>query len=305
MSSSSSWKKFGGINKLDKMNFLNVNSIVTDTMTLREAYVGAFDICGNVTISEKLSVNGKTTFNNNVYVTDNVDISKNVIVDGNIFVKGNAVFNTTQSTFFNKLYFGSDNKQFFYGDPGGIGINIENPNATLDICGNRVEVFNVFTDSSSNRNIIARNMNKKGIVVSVDNSNSTIDFFNDVSINPLNRYDGRIQYQKGGIMVFDVSDNTYVASKLTVSNRDASAHVMSETAVIYDICNNTYAYNVYDVSTANTGNALSLISSDNSSNTFLNIIAPGKNGLSIGGGAYPLDASKAMGTIGLLDASGV
>ena len=303
MSSSSSWKKYGGINKLDKMNYLNVNSIVTDTMTLREAYVGTFDICGNVTISEKLSVNGKTTFNNNVYVTESVDISKNVIVDGNVLIKGNTVFNNTQSTFFNKLYFGSDNKQYFYGDPSGIGINIEKPNATLDICGNRVEVFNVFSDSSTNRNIIARNINHKGIAVSVDNSNSTIDFFNDASINPLNRYDGRIQYQKGGSLIIDVSDNTYVASKLTVSNRDASAHIMRETAVIYDICNNTYAYNVYDVSTSNTGNALSLIASDNSSNTFLNIVTPGKNGLSIGGGAYPLDRKKAMGTIGLYDAS--
>ena len=45
-----------------------------------------------------------------------------------------------------------------------------------------------------------------------------------------------------------------------------------ETAVIYDICNNTYAYDVYDISGAYTGNALSLIAADNSSNTFLNII---------------------------------
>ena len=303
MSSSSSWKKYGGINKLDKMNFLNVNSIVTDTMTLREAYVGTFDICGNVTISEKLSVDGKTTFNNNVYVTESVDISKNVIIDGNILVNGNSTFTNAQSVFYNNVYFGSDKAQYFYGNPNGIGVNIQNPNATLDICGNRVEVLNVFSDLSSNRNIIARNINKQGIVVSVDNSNSTIDFFNDASINPMNRCDGRIQYQKGGIMVLDVSDNTYVASKFAVSNRDASAHVMRETAVIYDICNNTYAYNVYDISSANTGNAVSLIASDNSSNTFLNIVTPGKNGLSIGGGAYPLDRKKAMGTIGLYDAS--
>jgi len=79
MSSSTNWKKYGGINKLDKMNYLNVNSISTDKLILREAYIGAFDICGNVTISEKLSVNGKTTFNNNVYVTESVDISKNVV----------------------------------------------------------------------------------------------------------------------------------------------------------------------------------------------------------------------------------
>jgi len=305
MSSSANWKKYGGINKHEKMNNLNVTSIVTDSLTLRHAYVGAFDICGNVTISEKLYVNKKTSFNDNIYVKANVDISKNVIIDGNILVNGNSTFTNAQSVFYNNVYLGQDKAQYLYGNPNGIGVNIQNPNATLDICGNRVEVLNVFSDLSSNRNIIARNMNKQGIVVSVDNSNSTIDFFNDVSVNPLNMYDGRIQYQKGGIMVVDVSDNTFVASKLSVSNRDASAHIMGETAVIYDICNNTYAYNVYDISSSNTGNAVSLIASDNSSNTFLNIITPGKNGLSIGGGAYPLDASKAMGTIGLCDASGV
>ena len=305
MSATSSWKKYGGINKLDKMNYLNVNSIVTDTLTLRDAYSGAFDICGNVTISEKLFVSGKATINNSIYIKDNVDISKNVIVDGNVLIKGNTVFNSTQSTFFNKLYFGSSNQQYLYGNPNGIGVNIEAPNATLDIYGNRVEVLNVFSDLSSNRNIIARNMNNRGIAVYVDNSNSSIDFYNDVSTNPINSYDGRIQYKKGGILMVDVSDNFYIASKLSVSNRDASAHVLGETAVIYDICNNTYAYDIYDVASANTGNSLSLISSDISSNTFLNIITPNKNGLSIGGGAYPLDRKKAMGSIGLYDASGV
>ena len=67
-SSSANWKKYGGINKLEKMNNLNVTSIVTDSLTLRRAYIGAFDICGNVTISEKLYVNKKTSFNDNIYV---------------------------------------------------------------------------------------------------------------------------------------------------------------------------------------------------------------------------------------------
>ena len=66
MSSSANWKKYGGINKHEKMNNLNVTSIVTDSLTLRNAYTGAFDICGNVTISEKLYVNKKTSFNDNI-----------------------------------------------------------------------------------------------------------------------------------------------------------------------------------------------------------------------------------------------
>jgi hypothetical protein len=302
---SNSWKKFGGINKLDKMNYLNVNSIVTDTLTLREAYTGAFDICGNVTVSEKLNVTGKSSFYNSIHVKDNIDISKNINVDGDVIIKGNALFNTTQSVFYNKLYLGLDNTQYFYGSIQGIGVNVENPNATLDICGNRVEVLNIFSDLSTNRNIIASNMHHNGIAVCVDNSNASIDFFVDISNDKVNPYDGRIRYTKGGIMMIDVSNNTEILSKLTVSNRIDVSHVLMETAVIYDICNNTYAYDVYDISGAYTGNALSLIASDNSSNTFLNIITPDQNGLSIGGGSYPFDRKLAMGTIGLYDASGV
>ena len=68
----SSWKKVGGINKLDKMNFLNVNSITTDKLTLRDAYTGQFDICGNATISNKLSVDGDVSLNSGLYVKGNV-----------------------------------------------------------------------------------------------------------------------------------------------------------------------------------------------------------------------------------------
>jgi UDP-3-O-[3-hydroxymyristoyl] glucosamine N-acyltransferase len=294
----SSWKQYGGINKFDKMNFLNVKSIVTDTIVIKDKYFGVFDISGDMAISKNLTVGDDASFNANIFVGGDASFNSNVNIEGNIYGKSNF-------TLYDKLYLGSDaSASYFFGDASGFGLNVEKPLAALDICGNYIEVLNVFSNQTENRNIIARNLSRRGISVYTSDTSSNICFFNDSSVNSTG-FDGCIQYEKGGIMTIDVSDNTQILSKLSVSNREDNSHILGETAIIYDICNNTWAYDVYDVLSANTGNALSLLSSDNSSNTFLHLIAPNKNGLAMGGGAYPLDTDKSMGTIGLLDSSGV
>jgi hypothetical protein len=59
----------------------------------------------------------------------------------------------------------------------------------------------------------------------------------------------------------------------------------------------------YFPSPPKTGNAATLVSQDNSSNTFLHLSTPNQTGLAIGGGAYPLDTSRAMGVLGWTNAS--
>ena len=39
-----SWKKYGGLNNLDKTNNITVNSIVTDTFTVRQSFLNKTDI---------------------------------------------------------------------------------------------------------------------------------------------------------------------------------------------------------------------------------------------------------------------
>jgi hypothetical protein len=112
-------------------------------------------------------------------------------------------------------------------------------------------------------------------------------------------------YSKGGILTFDVSDNANVLSRLSVSHRNSAvtSHVMGETVVIYDISSGPYLKPIYQNSSETTGNALSLIANDSSSNTFMNILTPNSQGISIGGGVYPNDQSRSMGTIGWRDPS--
>jgi len=175
----------------------------------------------------------------------------------------------------------------------------------FDISGANPFVLNVRSSQPTNYNVLARNANDKGIVLYTDDTSSQIRFFNDTPIDGVNN-NGLIQYTKPGIMTIDVSDNTNILSKLSVSTRPAYSHVFNETAVIYDISDAAvpYLYPVYQKSTEATGNALSLIATDSSSNTFMNIVSTNKTGLSIGGGAYPNDQKRSMGSIGLRDSSG-
>jgi photosystem II stability/assembly factor-like uncharacterized protein len=109
-------------------------------------------------------------------------------------------------------------------------------------------------------------------------------------------------YIGGKTITINTEDNTIIQSKLSVcSHRGESNHLYNETAIIYDISSGVFLNTIYQTPTVYTGNALTLVSTDNSSNTFLHITTPNTNtGISIGGGAYPNDTSRSMGMIGYM-----
>ena len=297
-----SWKQFGGIHNMDKMSTISVTTIVADNMTLRSSYLGTLDICGNVVIKNNLIVEGNIDFNSRLYVQNDL------IVDGNYYLLGNTIAEAnvemhSNVLIYENLYLGSGATTYFYGDSTGIGVNKTDPETTFDIYGTSVETLNVYSTQTTNRNILARNANNQGIQLTTNSSTSSIGFFNDQTISS-SSYDGQIQYQTGGVMVIDVSDNTQILSKVSISNRNSVEHILNENTVIYDICGSVFLYDVYNNSEYYSGNALSLVASDNSYNTFLNIITPNHTGLSIGGGSYANDSNRAMGTIGCIDKSG-
>jgi hypothetical protein len=108
-------------------------------------------------------------------------------------------------------------------------------------------------------------------------------------------------------MIFDVSNNLRMLSNMSVSNRRdlLTEHVNKETLVVYDNSTNIFRPDIYNKPSIYNGTALSLISSDNSSNTFLQITTPSSKGWVLGGGVFPNDISRNMGTMGWKDNSGV
>ena len=98
------------------------------------------------------------------------------------------------------------------------------------------------------------------------------------------------------------SQYTQVKGKSVFSNKTYTDERLNETVVIYDNSDNSYLsgyYNVF-VDDYNTGNALTISSTDASSNAFQHIITPNYKGFGIGGGAIVSDNTKSMGTMGVL-----
>ena len=306
----SNWKKYGGINNLDNNNNVTVYSLVADSFTLRQSYYGTFDICGELHVSGNALIDSNLTANNinvvNDISTNSLHVNEITIHSGNVFLLEN--LDISGNIYLGKqLFLGNSMNAYLFGTGviGNIGFNTKTPIAAIDISSSEPLAFNVGT--SLQENIFAvplQNSNHRGILLNVNTNASQIEFYNDSSINyqGLNP-DGKIKYSSGGELTIDVSNNTNILSTFSVSNRKEYSHVMKETAVIYDVSNGPYLKPVYENLTETTGNALSLIANDSSSNTFMNIVTPNKKGLSIGGGVYPNDQNRSMGTIGWSDSS--
>jgi len=308
----SNWKKYGGINNLENNNNVSVYSFVADIFTLRRAYYGTFDICGELHVSGNAIVDSNVKANNITVVNDisaNIlyvnDISihfGNVFVLANLDVSGNIYLEQ-------QLFLGNSKNAYLFGTDviGNIGFNTKTPIAAIDISSSKPLAFNVGTSVQETVYAVPlQNANNRGILLNVNTNTSQIDFYNDYSINyQAVNPDGKIQYSRGGNLTIDVSNNTNILSTLGVSNRSAYSHLMGETAIIYDISSGPYLKPVYENLTETTGYALSLIANDSSSNTFMNIVTPNKQGISIGGGVYPNDQTRSMGSIGWSDASAI
>ena len=325
----SSWRSYGGQSTtLDSATFRN---LTTETLSVRGKYVGNFDVSGN------LFVNGNGTFDANVFIGQNLDVSLNIhaqdIYNNNTFnnktyiyqlldVSGNAIFH-------DHVYFGremSNNNLFLYGiDGSGIGLGTINPQATLDICGNQTASIQVYNSKSTlNRNILARNKNNNGVAIGVDSSHAYIEFYKDYPLLPnqtaTSPYDALLASYPNGNFVMDTSNQIFMLSRVVINpndhntpvnypDADLSKNIFQETLTIYDSSHNVFlplllnpnqsidniAPNPYHY-----GQALSLVSQNNTSNTFLHISAPNQTGMAFSGGPYLLDNSnnRAMGTIG-------
>jgi len=232
-----SWKKQGGsgIDKLDNNNNISVNTLVADTLTLKKSYEGAWsvstdltvfghstlkngvDIEGTVTISgnininsltlNKLNVNSDIFANGNLSIGQNISANENLLLGKNIITNGNLHLNNT-------IFLGNNNtigttRPYIFGNLSGIGINNNNPKATFDIYGNNINSLIVYSNQPTNINTLAQNNMNKGIRLQTTDASSAIYFFNDNSMNNSgsNLPNGKIQYNTGGTMIIDVSQN--------------------------------------------------------------------------------------------------
>ena len=299
-----SWKKYGGTNKLDKLNNISVNTIVTDKFTLKNFYVGDWDICGGLRVKDDAILSKDLTVRGDIYGYGNITIDGamnvfNTNIIGNVFVAENAFVREN-------IYMDFSGGTVLHGENRRFGFGTLSPQATIDISGDLVRTIDIHTSTTTNKNVVARNVANQGITVNVEPTRAYIDFYVDNSMNlATENFNGRLVYDQGGNFTIDVS-NIVKFKPRVVFSQDLSKNLIAEERIaIYtnpqaDV---PYIPTIYGDSTFKTGTATYLVAGDNSSNVFFRMGTEKGSGMTLGGGYFP--GNKIMGVVALIDASNV
>ena len=305
-----SWKKYGGLKNLQEFNNITVNNIVTDTFTVRGAFLtvvtiqGDLEVYGNTYQHGDINVD-RMTNTKNLTVTSLANI-KNLTVNLNADILGDLRVNGI-------IYLDTNRDAYLSANDHKLGVNKINPEAGLDIYSIQQESLSVYTSQTINKNILARNSVNNGIVFLTDSRGAYIEFYgetgvpntdNNITVGDSNYVaDASINYHYGGILELNAKKYINITSNLVIGNNVTKSQLLNEPIIVHDIPVGTFFYNTYKSPLIKTGNALTLVSNDSSSNTFLNIVSPNKQGAAIGGGPYPVDLSRNMAVFGVLDLS--
>ena len=318
----------------DKNANYSLNSLTVNDLTLIRAFKGRLEVQGTFEVTEN------AVFQSNVYFQKNVDVTKDlttlnlkatgfteaeeVVINGNLLVKGYRIAQyqnidiSGNLTVYDTVHFGSTNAYMYSTSQQNVGVNKRNATSTLDISGVNTRSLNVFSAQPRTLNILSRNNQNKGLSVFSNTNSTQIGFYsnntiseNQVEISLQSNIapppDAKIQYDSSGILTIDVSKNMNILSKVSISpNINPTVdHPFNETMVVYSDSNTApYLWKSLEQTAVSTSDSVTLVSTDNSTNTFLNIITPNKQGMAVGGGKYTNDTTRSFGTVGLVDSNG-
>ncbi len=297
-----SWKKYGGTNKLDKLNNISVNTIVTDKFTLKNFYVGDWDICGGLRVKndailmKDLSVDGDIFGAGNITIDGAMNVFNTNII-GNVFVAENAFVREN-------IYMDFSGGTMLHGENRKFGFNTLTPQATIDISSDLVRTIDIHTTTATNKNVVARNVFNQGMTVNVEPTRSYIDFYVDNSMNlAAENFNGRLVYEQGGNFTIDVSNIVKFKPRVIFSQNLNKGFVADERVIFYGnpLADVPYIPAIYGDNTFKTGTTAYLVAGDNSSNAFFRLATEKGSGMTLGGGYFP--NNKIMGVVALTDAS--
>jgi len=323
--SNDSWKRYGGVSKTDKFKNLTIGTIVADQVLLRQKVstitsfntsinvAGGLTVTGDITGTNINATNSFTTkdaiisnklnlgsgiqnylFSNNTGIGINNDTpSASLDICGNLIVR--SPYTTTRNII-------AQNRNI-----KGIVVSVDANNYSY------IDFFNTNNTTNTSGGASDAKLTVYSNTFQVDAANIKINSGSafDISSNNTGNFRTRSTMNLSSNASIDVSANTLlnlisqhttIYSRLHITNRDVSSNLLNETMVVYDISAGTYLYDVYNNNSYNKGNALTLVTNGNVSNTFMNIITPSKLGLGIGGGSYINDTTRSFGTIGVFDA---
>ena len=298
-----SWKTQGSYNKIENNSTLVVNNLVTDNFILKSIYRGQWDICGGLTVKDESIFKGNIFVDKNATISGNVNINgaMNVLdtnIIGDIFVDENAYVRKN-------IYMDLSGGTTLHGENRKFGFNMTTPQSTIDISGDLERTIDIHSSLSSNKNVVARNNNDKGLTMNIDGSGAYIDFYVDSSINNFENYNARLLCEPGGKFTIDVTNSMQFRPHIIFSEVATDDLIADERIIIYDnaASDAQYLKDVYDASYLKTGTAMFLVAGDNSSNVFFRTSTREGRGLTLGGGYFPGD--RVNGIVALIDASNI
>jgi photosystem II stability/assembly factor-like uncharacterized protein/predicted acyltransferase (DUF342 family) len=335
--SNSSWKQYGGIQKTDRFQNLGIGTLVADQVLLKQKNTTNFIING------ALFVKGDITTENggNIYSANDLFVPKNTYLTNHLYlgtqepnksgtygyifgdsVKGTFGVDAEKSTNSTASTFDIHSKSssvFSARTTSSTINNILAQNATTDginaAASTGTSALNLIVGGSTIGTLSATStaLSAQAPTISINSLTSNLSITAANSSNfTTTRGNATIQTSSGNTIlrsssatIIDSSAGIQFRSKLGISNRGIFSSISGELVTIYDISTNLYLYDYYKNTASNTGNALTLVTSDSSSNTFFNILTPAKNGFSIGGGTFISDYTRSMGTFGLTTVSGI
>ena len=198
--SNNSWKQYGGISKTDNFNTINASTIIADQFISRSVRPTYNFFNGTFEVALDLSAGVNILAGNSIYSAKDVFVNRDLYTNNKLFF-GNNTFQNTGNNF--PALAGTSTHAYLFGNSSNIGVNTILPKTVFNITGTVGSVTDILTVESGNvyvRNIIAQNVNQRGVVVDADDVSSNILFYNDVSTNKANIPDATIKFQDGGIL---------------------------------------------------------------------------------------------------------
>jgi len=204
--SNNSWKQYGGIGKTDNFNTINASTIIADQFISRSTRPTYQFFNGTFETSYDLSAGVNLLAGNSIYSSKDIFVNRDLYTNNKLFF-GNNTFQNDGNNF--PALSTPNTYAYLYGNSSNIGVNTILPKTVFNITGTVGSATDILTVESGNvyiRNIIAQNVNKRGVVIDADDVSSNILFYNDLSTDKPNVPDAKIKYEDGGILTTRTSN---------------------------------------------------------------------------------------------------
>jgi len=200
---------------MNKFNTINASTIIADKFISRSVQPSYQFYNGTFEVALDLSAGVNVLAGNSSYTAVDSYTNRNIYANQKIFFGDETFVNDGNA--FPELV--SDTSHaYLYGNAANIGVNTLSPKTVFNITGKVEEDTDILTVESGNvyvRNIMTQNKNARGIVFDASDSQSQIEFYNDVSTNNANLADATIKYTVGGVLTTSTENGIKTRSKYT------------------------------------------------------------------------------------------